>query len=441
MAKINIAVIGAGPTALISFLELQKLGFEVTIIAPPEKSYKRNYQISNLTKIIKKDRISKDFIYSKFSKNLEVKQSRTNFLETPAMGGLSNIWGGICFPQSKIEDNLTYISSNEKKQITSYLVKFLNISNTNSQLWKFFEHSYSSKRIVKAPPSVAILEGHVWNAAPIFDKIDKSKIVFGEAVSIKPHNKQLKISILASNKLHYKVFDRVFVACGPIGDAKLILNSIPDNSQLEIKDSSTEYHLLFRFSKSKKLATLMIPSECAVFLGDHNQIKAYAQIYPMSQQLAESIIFWRSNFITKYFCKIMSNFFFAAIVFYPEIISKSFVLKKTIKGFAAYTEKESYKVKQKRKLEKLRQKSFRELGYRPTHVKIRNKPGSGLHSGAFLFNGKFDYGRCPGAGTEFNNVHFLGASTLPNIPAGPVTFVALINCIYTVRRVVKDLMT
>ena len=98
-------------------------------------------------------------------------------------------------------------------------------------------------------------------------------------------------------------------------------------------------------------------------------------------------------------------------------------------------------VKQKRKLGKLRQKSFRELGYRPTHVKMRNKPGSGLHSGAFLFNGIFNYGRCPGAGIEFNNVHFLGASTLPSIPAGPITFVALINCIYTVRRVVKDLMT
>lgn len=440
MAKINIAVIGAGPTALISVLELQKLGFDVTIIAPPEKNYKRNYQISNLTKIVKKDRISKDFIYSKFSKNLEVKQSRTNFLETPAMGGLSNIWGGICFPQSKKEDKLTYITSQERKQITSYLIKFLNITNTNSQLWKFFEHSHSSKRIIKDLPSVAVLEGNVWNAAPLFKKIDKLKIIFGEAINIKPYNNQLKITILKRNKLHYKVFDRVFVACGPIGDAKLILNSIPDNSQLEIKDSSTEYHLLFRFSKSKKLATLMVPSECAVFLGDQNQIQAYAQIYPISQQLAESIIFWRSNFFTKYFCKIINKFFVAAIVFYPEIISKSFIVKKTIKGFETYTEKESHKVKQKRKLGKLRQKSFRELGYRPTHVKMRNKPGSGLHSGAFLFNGIFNYGRCPGAGIEFNNVHFLGASTLPSIPAGPITFVALINCIYTVRRVVKDLI-
>jgi hypothetical protein len=440
VAKVHIAVIGAGPTALITVLELQKLGFNVTIIAPPQKNYKRNYQISNLTKIVKKDRISKNFIYSKFSKNLEVKQSKTNFLETPAIGGLSNIWGGICFPQSKKEDKLTYITSREKKQITSYLVKFLNITNTNSQLWKFLEHSHSSKRIIKDSPSVAVLEGNVWNAAPLFKKINKSKIIFGEAINISPYNKQLKITILKSDKLHYKVFDRVFVACGPIGDAKLILNSIPDNSQLEIKDSSTEYHLLFRFSKSKKLATLMIPSECVVFLGDQNYIKAYAQIYPISEQLAESIIFWRSNFITNHFCKIINKFFVAAIVFYPEIVSKSFIVKKTIKGFETYTKKENHRIKQKRKLEKLRQKSFRELGYQPTYFKIKNKPGSGIHSGAFLFNGKFDYGRCPGAGAEFKNVHFLGASTLPSIPAGPITFVALINCIYTVRRVVKDLI-
>jgi hypothetical protein len=440
MPRDKIAVIGAGPTALFSVLELEKLGYNVSIIMPDQKNLKKNYHVYNLFKIIKKDRASKGSIYSKFSKNLNVTQSGTNFLETPVVGGLSNIWGGICFPQPAKELNLKYISFREKRQIESYLIKILNITNTDSQLWKFFENSTSPKKIIKDLPSVALRDGNIWNAAEIFNKINKSKIVSGEVLRIKPYNKQLQIEILKDKMQFNKIFDRVFVACGPIGDAKIILNSIPHLSEITIKDSSTEYHLLFRFSRSQKLSNQMIPLECAVFVSETNQVKAYTQIYPISQQLADSIIFWKHNFITRILNKIFNKFCFAAIVFYPENMSKSFTIKKTKKSFETYVPKDNHEILKKRRLGKLKQSSFRKLGYWPTFVKIKNKPGSGIHSGSFVFDKEFDYGRYSSGGADFKNIHFLGASALPNIPAGPITFAALINCIYTIRRVVKDLI-
>ena len=250
MSKENIAVIGAGPLALVTVLELQKYTKRITLIYPSQSCLKVSKKPQLSFKMIQKDRSTKKFAYSKFDGPLKVSQKDTNFLETSALGGLSNLWGGVCFPQIKKENSLKYINSKEKSEIESYLLKLLNISNSKSQLWQYFTLDKVLQKVISGPPSIARSKKGTWNAINKLQRLKGIKIVEGEAISIKKMMPKIGIEVLIQNQSHIMIFDRVFVACGPIGDAKLVLNSIPQKSKVEIQDSKTEYQLLFKRCKN-----------------------------------------------------------------------------------------------------------------------------------------------------------------------------------------------
>lgn len=440
MSKENIAVIGAGPLALVTVLELQKYTNRITLIYPPQNCRKESKKLCLTFKIIQKDRSTKRFAYSKFDASLKVSQKNTNFLETSALGGLSNLWGGVCFPQIKKESSLKYIDSKEKLEIESYLVKLLNISNSKSQLWQYFTLDKPPQKILSGLPSIARSKKGTWSAINQLQKLKGIKVVEGEVMSIKKMVPKMGIEILIKNHNDIMMFDRIFVACGPIGDAKIVLNSLPKRSRIEIQDSRTEYQLLLKRYKDHQYKKLMIPSKCTYFMKQNGFVRSYVQIYPLSQQLIESLPLIRINRITKKLIKFLSRFLHAAIIFYPTHQSKPFIVEQTRKGFKSYTEKKPWRRKVIKAKESMSNKDFNSIGYKPIFTRIKNKPGSGVHSGSFLFKNNFDYGRIPGNKRDFPNLHFVGSSTLPSIPTGPVTLSALTNGIYIVRKVFKDLV-
>lgn len=440
MSKENIAVIGAGPLALVTVLELQKYTNRITLIYPaqnrPEKSKKAFLNF----KIIQKDRSTKRLAYSAFNGPLKVSQKNTNFLETSAFGGLSNLWGGVCFPQTIRESRFNYIESKEKLEIESYLVKLLNISNSKSQLWQYFRFDKASKKVISGPPSIARDKKGTWSAVNQLQRLKGIKVVEGEVISIKKVISKIGIKILIENHNQIMSFDRVFVACGPIGDAKIVINSLPKISRIQIYDSRTEYQLLLKRTKHNQFKKLMIPSKCVYFMKQNGFVRCYAQIYPLSQQLIESLPIIRINPITKNLMKFLSKFLHAAIIFYPTDQSKSFIIEKTENGFKSYTGKGPWRRNVFKARENMSNEDFKSIGYNPIFIRFKNKPGSGVHSGSFLFESNFDYGRIPGHARDLPNLHFVGSSTLPSIPTGPITLSALTNGIYIVRKVFKDLV-
>ena len=103
MAKEKFAIIGSGPSALVCAEELLKHCAEVTMIGPDKSDTNSKFDIKNLRKFLAKDRFTKKNVYASFSRELQVNQFGTNFLETPIKGGLREIWGGVCFPQHHSE--------------------------------------------------------------------------------------------------------------------------------------------------------------------------------------------------------------------------------------------------------------------------------------------------------------------------------------------------
>ena len=440
MSNENIAVIGAGPLALITVLELQKYTNKITLIHPPQKTLEESKKPLFSSKFIQKDRGTKGNVYRKFHPSLEVLQKGTNFVESPSVGGLSNIWGGICFPHIEKVDCLKYINTNEKTEIYSYLISLLRISNTKSKIWQNFELQKYTENALCVPPSVARIGSKTWSATSQLHQLNGVKFIEGEVASIKKVQGLLASEIIRNNHKQIVSFDRIFVACGPIGDAKIILNTFPKNTSIEIKDSRIEYQLLLKRSKINRLENLMTPSKCVYFFKDKRSIESYVQIYPLSKQLIESLPLLRINRFSRNMVKFLSKYFQAAIIFYPEYLSRTFIIERNSTGFKSYPGKKLPSNKCINGNQKMSNLKFKSIGYKPIFLRIKNKPGSGVHSGAFLFKDKFNYGRVPGSKKNFANLHFVGSSSISQIPVGPITLSSLTNGIYIVRKVFKDLV-
>ena len=73
-------------------------------------------------------------------------------------------------------------------------------------------------------------------------------------------------------------------------------------------------------------------------------------------------------------------------------------------------------------------------------LKVRGRPGSGVHSGAFL-NGKYpeiENSLIQNHIQPKDGVHFLGTSNLSHIPAGPVTILGLVHSLNATRKACVD---
>ena len=92
----KIAIIGSGATAISVAKVLYEAQLNFDLISPCLAEVSSKNQ--NGKKLILKDRKEKSYVYSdsRFSHNF--KQVGTEILETTFFGGLTEIWGGVTFP-------------------------------------------------------------------------------------------------------------------------------------------------------------------------------------------------------------------------------------------------------------------------------------------------------------------------------------------------------
>ena len=109
-------IVGSGPTAYICALELIRNGENFTVITPKLESSESSLsrlQPNASKKMILKDRFSKPWVYGDNENRFKIENHKTDLVETAAFGGLSNVWGAVCFPNFDTKKSLPFMSSIE----------------------------------------------------------------------------------------------------------------------------------------------------------------------------------------------------------------------------------------------------------------------------------------------------------------------------------------
>ena len=421
----NFAVIGSGPVAYFCIEELNKQGFHVDLYAPDElKKVELNSSYYYKSFAIKQ-RLKQPFLFNRNSQIPEVSQLNTAFYEIYRIGGLAEVWGGVFFPWSAHQNCFNDFDSQVYRSILEEVFTKFNFSEYSDFLLNYaFDSSTTQYASIKTPI--------IWNHnlskpwSPRNDLLKNSKYsLYGPAHSLEFYDDfsvRVKYFDSRDNVLESKKYDWVFVAAGPIGDAKLILNSTNETSSILVNDSKVSYSICF--GKIQNYSEKMTP---IAFYSKFKRNSNFSQVYAISDELIEAI---KSPFL-KEFMRLIKKFFkkhiAISINFHGSKGSNSFRIQKSSTNFHAIGSR-TFRFK-------IGFPSFQfRLGIINTNFGFFAKSGSSQHIGAFIQNTTKGAVLAKDKAIKFNSVTFLGASSLSNIPTGPVTLTAVVNTIYQTRN-------
>ena len=438
-------IVGSGPSAYICALELIRNGQPCTIITPtlvPHTSLDKIKNSDSSRKLFLKDRFTKSWVYEDSGDRFKIHGHRTDVIETAAFGGLSNIWGAVCFPALSINTFLPSLTSHQIETLLSELKSILRINISNSKFWsadnsKLHQGEFFLKD--PHPPIARGLGGGPWDLNNEWQMLDENYITFLEGFVTKVSKSldgSLVLNLENSNSISEEILcKRVFFACGPFGNARIILNSCPELESIEIEDSSVKYKIFFNVSLRKRFEYSMEPKKLFLHSASGSASRtSYLQVYNLSWQLIQSFRFKRLHTFLKSIARILAPFISVGLIFKSSSESPNITLaKKECSGLESRIGKSSKSM--------LRGSRFTWKlmlsGLIPLPFSIKGKPGSGVHSGAFLGDNSTRVKRLliQNQIHEKNGVYFLGTSNLSQIPAGPVTLLGLMHALFTARKV------
>jgi hypothetical protein len=438
-------IVGSGPSAYICALELIRNGQHCTIITPTLVRQSTFSKIENPVpsrKLFLKDRFTKSWVYRDPEARFKVQGRHTDLIETAAFGGLSNIWGAVCFPPLSINTFLPSLSSQEVETLLMDLKSILRINTNDSQFWPSNSSKAHQGEVFLQDPNPPIargIRGGPWDLQDEWKMLDQSYITFREGFVSKVSRSKdgpLFLSLENSETIKEEIpCKRVFFACGPFGNARIILNSCPELDSIEIQDSSVKYKIFLDVTLQKRFENSMEPKQLFLHTpSDAANRMNYLQVYNLSWQLIQSFRFKRLHSILKSIAKILAPFISVGLIFKSSSESPHIILAK--REFGGLESRVGAPSKSKLGGSRFTWKLMRS-GLIPLPFRIKGKPGSGVHSGGFLGENftRTEKALIHNQLHEMNGVHFVGTSNLSQIPAGPVTLLGLVHTLFTTRKV------
>lgn len=430
--SLSICVIGTGPTALTAVKKLEGLNVRISII---DCSKMNNKGYSHKKKLIVKNRNEKSWVYEAGSPIQHEKNPKLNVLESGSKGGLSNIWGGVFFPQLFEKEVIPPYSFKTNKEFEEFCDIKLCMDFKKLNLKEFrTEKLREDINITYFKPPIA-KEKKIPTTWSSFDKWTKIKgkinYIYGVANSIKRHGKYTSVEIESNHKKFNKSFDHVFLACGPVGNAKIICNSI--NERIEVLDSSTYYLFSLGYAKKYNVKEKMWPYQ-AGYIIKNKKIICYFQNYQVAQEMIDSFKYHK---ILRCLIKILKNIKIeirVSMIFLNSINSEKIsILRKEAKLLL-----DTSKGIPTKKLLIYRNISnfMRKSGYFSLPIFIKTKTGEGAHQA-----GTFIKGHQESYLDKFNgltNTHLLGMSQLETLYGGPVTYSGMFKTYIYMSKFIKD---
>ena len=223
-------------------------------------------------------------------------------------------------------------------------------------------------------------------------------------------------------------FDFIYLCCGPVANANLILNSKPKPAQIVLRDTQIIYVPFFYRKKSKFCKeTTNFPVRSASVINEEGEIETYFQIYPHVKEYLEQIL---SKFpkVLRLALNTVLRIIFSrigiALGYRNQENSSSISLNsgpKTLVKELAPEKKLSRFTLMFRSFNKLKS-----LGLLPIPMVIKfGSPGDSYHLGMADNIVQPKNGSVEG----FNRVFALGAIALPTLDPGPITYSAMAQAV------------
>jgi hypothetical protein len=436
----SVAIIGSGPSSFIAAKRLIQFGYKPTIFIIPEDESLLKNRKGSIGIQIRKDLPGSRLFDQSHRFMPEIQQESTNITETFATGGLGNIWGGVCFPDSREEMSKLGITHQQYLDYTEYLVSELQINNFDSPIWKEFTTPSKNSLMLDIPSLAKKEDNTAWNPRDEWDKLVElgAEIVWGFVENCKESPLNVRVEYRdACERLTLRDFDYVIAAMGPFGNARLLLKLNPIMKKIEIKDSAVEYRIVLT-RKFKKTFTDEFPERCMklnAYIDDGiESIQVYAQFYQLTNKKLSFVSPWYFRFLVAPFWNLVRHFAEIALVMYSQDCSDSINFSISEEGQLSSSRVPANS--DKKIARKLFRKSLSRVNRIYLPIKLLGAPGTSVHSGAFVKSTPTitDLG---GMVTGASKIQFVGASSLSRVPVGPITFSALMQTLFTVDRIIE----
>ena len=449
-----------------------------------------------------------DFVF-KILKDENIEHSTNiNTLSSNAKGGLSNIWGTLSSPFFRKDIDHWGLTYEEFYKYKDKVLNLIPISSSDDNLNKFFDikigknHTFdtslTSREILNffddneneinndgffyGRSKFAVSNKYSYENTNCkecglchygcpYDCMFNSKILLNDLIlkhqealtykknifvknfSKKNNNIELETVNKLTNKIQFYNCENLFIGCGPILTASLILRSkILKSEQVTVKESQRFYFPAFYMGKECNNLNELKNTLPELFFEIYN-IKVssksiHLQFYTFNDLMLKPFEKFFGRF-AKYLVKIFPFVFNRLTVivgyihsdFSSEIIIKQISEKNTNKLFISTNNNQQSKDivnKCVNFLKKILKKKFIII---PQLVSL-NLPGSSYHYG-----GSFPMSKSKIAETsttlngelyEFKNVFILDASIFPDIPGSPTTFNIAVNSSRIINNLIKD---
>jgi len=405
-------VVGTGPSAVIATIRLLDSGQSVTVIDPS--------QIQSATKklekkFVLKDRNTKNFVYQDESPIAHVESRGVSAVESRSLGGLSNIWGGVFCPAfGTYFESEHGITKKTYERVIKILHGNLRVEGEETLDWKNLVLSAQEEpKLVQFKPQLARdKSGEIWSAVKFWESFSHPRLnlMSGIVVSYSESEEQVNLIVWNGKQLIDSECDYLFLAAGPVGNAKIVINSEKDREVVALQDSRVTYFPLLSLNSCNRPSSIMQPEKVGVRLKSEGP-DFYFQAYELSDQLISSLRFTSMQVFIKAVNKLMRYRFKLIMVFFNGQNSKELLLEKNGSSLTLSRSKKAL-IPQEGVFKRLSLYLWRHHKELLMPIGLKGKVGEGAHLAG--------PGRIPR-----KRVKLLGMSVSKEVLAGPVTFLSM----------------
>jgi ferredoxin len=442
----KIAIIGSGPTGLaciktILESEVDILG-EVSITLYDIADNINENPNSNLNRATAlKDYFGDAFSYDQNRTTLITGLTKpSNLWSSGGLGGFSRVWGATLIGVTdksffgsfyeSIDTNSDLLTEGGKRLHSIYEDISINVSkNLERVSLKLAVDSKlctSCGDCLKGCPQDAI-----WCSST---EILNNKLINFESKEAVKVLKILDRGISVESISKKKIFDKVFIAAGPLSTASILFNSDLIEGDYFLNDSQTVFNL-YLSKPTRKSSKKFALAQASFNLKVKGQMRANVQVYPCGESLVEKL--GANEIIGKLPSKILlflSRFIVAGIAYLPPDASGKIHLSKGEKGELVLNVSDP----KKKKIKMFSyiyhsSKLFRRIGLWQIPAVEYAGIGEGYHFGNLQ----------AGDGSEYletlalKGVYVVGAAALKELPVGPITDHIVFDTIIRVKAALK----
>jgi hypothetical protein len=279
----------------------------------------------------------------------------------------------------------------------------------------------------------------IWQSRPIIDSwLAQGKIDYLPGVYVEKLNEyenKVEITVKSLSNTNSNLYaEKVIVAAGVIPTGAILLRSkIVEN--LEIKDSSTAFGVMFNFGIKKNERKHHNLSQ--FWVRSHDKISFMAQIYPSSTEFIERIFSeFRIARLFSWFSRPLLHRANPIISYIDDAHSGTLAMSvkksKIVVSVNSNPNNEFHKGELKKTA-----KVFRKSRYLlPVFLTRFSNPGTGYHIGASMSHGMLTNELGVPVGSK--NIHIVDASVLPNVCIGSITPTVMCNATRIARSLGKE---